>query len=182
MGEHTSYILDRIDMMYTRASASDYDDWKTIHENPGWGSDELIPLLRRVSYVSLVADSGTVLLFLPIFGSVACVADGHLVARRRRRTKLPMVGQPTAQTARSRSLELCLSILEINTCKLQPHLIPLVLGHRLTQIQTISKPLMCMLWDISNPAALCFYTLIHEIICSDGPSSYLLHASMRSMH
>ena len=35
-------------MMYTRASASDYDDWKTVHENPGWGSNELIPLLKKV--------------------------------------------------------------------------------------------------------------------------------------
>ena len=37
-------------MMYTRASASDYDDWKNVHENPGWGSDELIPLLKKVVY------------------------------------------------------------------------------------------------------------------------------------
>ena len=49
MGEWTLSVLNRTDMMYTRASASDYDDWKTIHENPGWGSDELIPLLRKVS-------------------------------------------------------------------------------------------------------------------------------------
>ena len=35
-------------MMYTRASASDYDAWKTEYENPGWGSDDLIPLLRKV--------------------------------------------------------------------------------------------------------------------------------------
>jgi alcohol oxidase len=35
-------------MMYTRASASDYDAWKTVYENPGWGSDDLIPLLRKV--------------------------------------------------------------------------------------------------------------------------------------
>lgn len=35
-------------MMYTRASASDYDDWKTVYENPGWGSHDLIPLLRKV--------------------------------------------------------------------------------------------------------------------------------------
>ena len=35
-------------MMYTRASASDYDDWEKVHENPGWGSNDLIPLLRKV--------------------------------------------------------------------------------------------------------------------------------------
>ncbi|KAF9245021.1 GMC oxidoreductase-domain-containing protein [Melanogaster broomeanus] len=34
-------------MMYTRASASDYDDWKTLYNNPGWGSKDLIPLLRK---------------------------------------------------------------------------------------------------------------------------------------
>jgi alcohol oxidase len=36
-------------MMYTRASASDYDDWKIVHENPGWSSKDLIPLLKKVS-------------------------------------------------------------------------------------------------------------------------------------
>jgi hypothetical protein len=35
-------------MMYARASASDYDDWEKVHENPGWGSNDLIPLLRKV--------------------------------------------------------------------------------------------------------------------------------------
>ena len=38
-------------MMYTRASASDYDDWKTVYENPGWGSNDLIPLLRKVGAI-----------------------------------------------------------------------------------------------------------------------------------
>jgi alcohol oxidase len=35
-------------MMYTRAAASDYDDWENIYENPGWGSKDLIPLLKKV--------------------------------------------------------------------------------------------------------------------------------------
>ncbi|KAF8263502.1 alcohol oxidase [Lactarius quietus] len=35
-------------MMYTRASASDYDDWETVYNNPGWGSKNLTPLLRKV--------------------------------------------------------------------------------------------------------------------------------------
>ena len=35
-------------MMYTRASASDYDDWENIYGNPGWGSKDLIPLLEKV--------------------------------------------------------------------------------------------------------------------------------------
>lgn len=34
-------------VMYTRASASDYDDWETKYKNPGWGSKALIPLLRK---------------------------------------------------------------------------------------------------------------------------------------
>jgi len=34
-------------MMYTRAAASDYDDWATVYNNPGWGSKELIPLLQK---------------------------------------------------------------------------------------------------------------------------------------
>ncbi|KAI0294579.1 alcohol oxidase [Russula brevipes] len=42
-------------MMYTRASASDYDDWETVHENPGWGSRELIPLLRKTETYQGVA-------------------------------------------------------------------------------------------------------------------------------
>ncbi|KAJ3987018.1 GMC oxidoreductase-domain-containing protein [Lentinula detonsa] len=33
--------------MYTRASASDYDDWETQFKNPGWGSQYLLPLLRK---------------------------------------------------------------------------------------------------------------------------------------
>ena len=35
-------------MMYTRPSASDYDDWETVYKNPGWGSKDLIPFLRKV--------------------------------------------------------------------------------------------------------------------------------------
>jgi alcohol oxidase len=35
-------------MMYTRPSASDYDDWETVYQNPGWGSKDLIPLLRKI--------------------------------------------------------------------------------------------------------------------------------------
>ncbi|KAH9013891.1 alcohol oxidase-like protein [Lactarius pseudohatsudake] len=35
-------------MMYTRPSASDYDDWETVYQNPGWGSKDLIPFLRKI--------------------------------------------------------------------------------------------------------------------------------------
>ena len=40
--------LNMVVMMYTRPSASDYDDWETVYQNPGWGSKDLIPLLRKV--------------------------------------------------------------------------------------------------------------------------------------
>jgi len=34
--------------MYTRAAASDYDDWEKVFDNAGWGSKDLIPLLKKV--------------------------------------------------------------------------------------------------------------------------------------
>lgn len=34
--------------MYTRAAASDYDDWATVYGNKGWSSADLLPLLRKV--------------------------------------------------------------------------------------------------------------------------------------
>ncbi|KAJ7237305.1 GMC oxidoreductase-domain-containing protein, partial [Mycena haematopus] len=34
-------------MVYTRAAASDYDDWETLYGNMGWGSKDLIPLLKK---------------------------------------------------------------------------------------------------------------------------------------
>ncbi|TFK36632.1 GMC oxidoreductase-domain-containing protein [Crucibulum laeve] len=33
--------------VYTRAAASDYDDWETTYGNKGWGSKELIPLSKK---------------------------------------------------------------------------------------------------------------------------------------
>ncbi|KAK7688558.1 hypothetical protein QCA50_008096 [Cerrena zonata] len=33
--------------MYTRAAASDYDDWATRYHNPGWSSGDIIPLLQK---------------------------------------------------------------------------------------------------------------------------------------
>ncbi|OSX62585.1 hypothetical protein POSPLADRAFT_1169270 [Postia placenta MAD-698-R-SB12] len=34
-------------MMYTRASASDYDDWEKLYSNPGWGSADLLQYLKK---------------------------------------------------------------------------------------------------------------------------------------
>lgn len=48
MNEISLSVFKKTVMMYTRASASDYDTWKTVHENPGWGSNELIPFLKKV--------------------------------------------------------------------------------------------------------------------------------------
>jgi alcohol oxidase len=45
----------RLAMMYTRAAASDYDDWEVVHENPGWGSKQLIPLLKKVNTKHLIS-------------------------------------------------------------------------------------------------------------------------------
>jgi alcohol oxidase len=36
--------------MYTRAAASDYDDWEKIHGNEGWGAKGLIPMLQKVQF------------------------------------------------------------------------------------------------------------------------------------
>ena len=38
--------------MYTRASASDYDDWEAKYHNPGWGSKEVLPLLKKVRTIT----------------------------------------------------------------------------------------------------------------------------------
>ena len=34
--------------MYTRAAASDYDDWAYQHENPGWSFADLLSLMKKV--------------------------------------------------------------------------------------------------------------------------------------
>lgn len=33
--------------MYSRAMSSDFDDWETVHGNDGWGSKDLIPLMKK---------------------------------------------------------------------------------------------------------------------------------------
>ncbi|KAF9004051.1 GMC oxidoreductase-domain-containing protein [Cyathus striatus] len=44
--------------VYTRAAASDYDDWETVFGNKGWGSKELIPLLKKAeTYQSEIFNS-----------------------------------------------------------------------------------------------------------------------------
>ncbi|KAF9004034.1 GMC oxidoreductase-domain-containing protein [Cyathus striatus] len=62
-------------MVYTRGSASDYDDWETIYGNKGWGSKDLIPLLKKAeTYESEIFNSthGT-------SGPIkACMADSEI--------------------------------------------------------------------------------------------------------
>ena len=48
-------------LMYNRASASDYDDWEIEHNNPGWGSEEIIPLLQKVYPIQLSLDGSTLI-------------------------------------------------------------------------------------------------------------------------
>ncbi|KAJ3982183.1 GMC oxidoreductase-domain-containing protein [Lentinula detonsa] len=46
-------------LMYTRASASDYDDWEKLG-NAGWGSSSLIPLSRKVETYRIPSGSPSV--------------------------------------------------------------------------------------------------------------------------
>ena len=45
-------------MCYTQPAASDYDDWATVHNNPGWSFKDLLPLIQKVRnvYCSAVHD------------------------------------------------------------------------------------------------------------------------------
>ncbi|KAF9002443.1 hypothetical protein BDQ17DRAFT_1356870 [Cyathus striatus] len=44
--------------VYTRAAASDYDDWETVFGNKGWGSKDLIPLIKKAeTYQSEIFNS-----------------------------------------------------------------------------------------------------------------------------
>lgn len=33
--------------MYSRAAASDFDDWANVHGNHGWSAADLLPLLQK---------------------------------------------------------------------------------------------------------------------------------------
>ncbi|KAJ3518992.1 hypothetical protein NMY22_g13408 [Coprinellus aureogranulatus] len=46
-------------MVYTRAAASDFDDWEKKYENPGWGSQALIPLLKEIETYRLPVSNST---------------------------------------------------------------------------------------------------------------------------
>ncbi|OCH90859.1 alcohol oxidase-like protein [Obba rivulosa] len=45
--------------MYTRAAASDYQDWETIYGNEGWGFDSLLPLFRKCESYQIAPDKDT---------------------------------------------------------------------------------------------------------------------------
>ncbi|KAE9390923.1 alcohol oxidase [Gymnopus androsaceus JB14] len=46
-------------MVYTRAAASDYDDWEKVG-NSGWGSKDLIPLARKVETYQIASGDSSV--------------------------------------------------------------------------------------------------------------------------
>ncbi|KAF8997719.1 GMC oxidoreductase-domain-containing protein [Cyathus striatus] len=46
-------------LMYNRAAASDFNDWETKFENPGWSSKDLIPLLRKTETYQIKEDEPT---------------------------------------------------------------------------------------------------------------------------
>ena len=48
-------VLNTLVTMYSRASPSDYDDWENVYGNKGWGSRDLIPLLKKVSSIPILA-------------------------------------------------------------------------------------------------------------------------------
>jgi len=45
--------------VYTRAAASDYDDWENVYGNKGWGSGHLIPLLKKAETYQAVSTNST---------------------------------------------------------------------------------------------------------------------------
>ncbi|KAI0337223.1 alcohol oxidase [Trametopsis cervina] len=47
-------------MMYTRGVVSDYDEWETTFNNPGWGSRDFIPLLKKTESYEVQPDRDSV--------------------------------------------------------------------------------------------------------------------------
>ncbi|TFK52445.1 hypothetical protein OE88DRAFT_1657716 [Heliocybe sulcata] len=45
--------------MYTRAAASDYDDWENVYGNEGWGYKDLLPLLKKSETYQVAKDKET---------------------------------------------------------------------------------------------------------------------------
>ena len=46
-------------MIYARGSASDFDEWKNVFENPGWGAEELTPLMKKLETYQPAPDAPT---------------------------------------------------------------------------------------------------------------------------
>jgi choline dehydrogenase-like flavoprotein len=95
-------------MVYMRPSASDYDDWETVYQNPGWGSKDLIPLLRKVCVERFSAHLGL-------------RSKDH----RSRRTRFMVGGRLTAQMDLLRSRQEALSPTSLSSSfKLRARYIP----------------------------------------------------------
>ncbi|KAG5647340.1 hypothetical protein DXG03_000408 [Asterophora parasitica] len=58
-GSSVNFINCGTVAMYTRAAASDYDDWEIVHKNPGWGSKQLISLLKKAETFQNGGDAET---------------------------------------------------------------------------------------------------------------------------
>jgi alcohol oxidase len=46
-------------MIYARASNSDFDEWKTTYKNEGWGSKDLLPLMKKFETYQVDPNSPT---------------------------------------------------------------------------------------------------------------------------
>ena len=52
-------LINTLVAMYTRAAASDYDDWAYQHDNPGWSFADLLPLMKKAETYQNAANRAT---------------------------------------------------------------------------------------------------------------------------
>lgn len=45
-----NHLTCTLGCVYTRASASDYDDWEKKYGNSGWSCEDLLPLLKKACF------------------------------------------------------------------------------------------------------------------------------------
>ncbi|QRW26048.1 GMC oxidoreductase [Rhizoctonia solani] len=86
-------------LMYTRPSASDFDDWKT----EGWGSKDILPLLRKMETYHLASDRES-------HGY-----DGPLNVSYADKEKYPAVAQAYLEVAQKRGVPLVQDKQDLNT-------------------------------------------------------------------
>ena len=126
-------------MIYMRPSASDYDDWETVYKNPGWGSKDLVPLLRKVSKYG-----------------ISCSLGLKLRDYRSRRIRVLMVGRLTAQTVPLGSRQVVFPrTSKSSSFKWRAHLILTVRRSRITRTRMIWKQSTRTRWVLH--VRLCCY-------------------------